>query len=68
MVGGVLAGLVQALVSRVLVEASARAKGRRAQAVLQRSVAEVGQRLVVDPVEEELQRYRRVRQAVTRAR
>jgi GTP-binding protein EngB required for normal cell division len=67
-VGGVAAGLLLALVSRVFVEVSARAKARRAQSVLTRQVAAVAQRQVLEPVNAELARLRTAREALGRVR
>ncbi|WP_203567259.1 GTPase [Aestuariimicrobium ganziense] len=66
-IGGVVAGLLLAAVSRVFVEVAARGKARRAESVLHRSVAEVGDRLVVEPVEQELSRFRGAVEAIERA-
>lgn len=57
-VGGVAAGLLLGLVSRVLVEVTARSKGRRAQTVLNRSITRVAEEKVIGPVNAELARYR----------
>ena len=67
-IGGVASGLLLAMVSRVLVEATARAKGRRAKAVLGRSIARVADEQVIAPVNAELSRYRRAREQVDLAR
>ncbi|WP_022910867.1 GTPase [Aestuariimicrobium kwangyangense] len=67
-VGGVAAGLLLALISRVFVEVSARAKARRAHAVLTRQVAAVAERQVVAPVTAELVRLRTAREALGRVR
>ena len=57
-VGGVAAGLLLGLISRVLVEVTARSKGRRAQTVLNRSITRVAEEKVIGPVNAELARYR----------
>ena len=67
-IGGVGAGLVLALIGRVLVELTARSASRRATRSLTSAVADVAQRNVVEPVNAELRRYRDARQAVGRAR
>ena len=63
-IGGALAGVLLALVSRGFVELSARAKAARAGQVLADAVAGVTQRMVVDPVDAELARYRTARDAL----
>lgn len=63
-IGGALAGVLLALVSRGFVELSARAKAARAGQVLAGAVAGVTQRMVVDPVDAELARYRTARDAL----
>lgn len=63
-VGGVVAGIVVSLVSRVGVEVGARAKAYRAERVLTDSVREVARQAVVAPVEEELARHRRAVKAL----
>ena len=66
--GGVAGGLVLAGISRVLVEITARAKGRRAEQVLHRSIEQVALAKVVEPVNAELRRLQQARKAIGRAR
>ncbi len=67
-VGGTLAGVLLALLSRVFVEITARAKARRAEAVLTKAIHQVSQRMVVDPVNAELRRYEQAKEAAARTR
>ncbi|HET9128728.1 MAG TPA: ABC transporter [Propionibacteriaceae bacterium] len=67
-IGGVVAGLLLALVGRLLVELTARAASARATRSLTAAVGEVARRDVVEPVDAELRRYRGAREAVARAR
>ena len=66
--GGVVAGLLLAGLSRILVEVTARAKGRRALSVLTKSVTQVADQKVIEPVDAELQRLVKAREAIARAR
>jgi GTP-binding protein EngB required for normal cell division len=66
--GGVLAGLLVAGLSRIGVVVGARRRARRARAVLRRAVAAVAERLVVEPLRVERQRYDDARAALDRAR
>ncbi len=66
--GGVLAGLLVAALSRIGVVVGARRRARRARSALRRSVAAVADRLVVEPVRVEQQRYEDARSALQRAR
>jgi GTP-binding protein EngB required for normal cell division len=65
--GGVLAGLLLAGLSRIGVVVGANRRERAARAALQRSVAAVTKDMVVHPVRVELDRYSRARAALTRA-
>ena len=67
-VGGVLAGLLVAALARIGVAVGARRRARRARAALLRSVAAVSDRLVVQPLRAERQRYDDARAALERAR
>ncbi|MGA4508400.1 GTPase [Propionibacteriaceae bacterium G1746] len=67
-IGGVGSGLVLGLVSRLLVEITARSKGRRALGVLQRAVGRVADAQVLAPVNAELGRHRNARQKVLLAK
>ncbi|WP_326645461.1 50S ribosome-binding GTPase [Streptosporangium sp. NBC_01755] len=68
LIGGVLLGLLIALLSRVASWAGGRRRARRAARALRESVDRVARELVLDPVEEELSRYHRFTEAVTLAR
>ena len=65
--GGVLAGLLLAGLSRIGVVVGASRRERAARAALRRSVSAVTAELVVQPVRAELDRYARARAALTRA-
>ncbi len=67
LLGGVAAGLLLALVCRLLVRLTARSRGRTARARLSRAIAEVAEELVVAPVEAELAAYRDFRHGLDRA-
>ncbi|CAA9327018.1 MAG: putative ATP-binding membrane protein [uncultured Friedmanniella sp.] len=66
--GGVVAGLLVAALARIGVVVGARRRARRARAALLRSVAGVSERLVVQPLRTERQRYDDARAALERAR
>ncbi len=66
--GGVLGGLLVAALSRIGVAVGARRRSRQARSALRRSVAAVADRLVVEPVRVEQQRYEDARSALQRAR
>ena len=66
--GGVLAGLLVAAVSRIGVVVGARRRAARARAALRRSIAGVTERLVVEPLRAERQRYDAARTSLERAR
>ncbi len=65
--GGVLAGLLLAGLSRIGVVVGATRRERAARAALRRSVTAVTKELVVQPVQAELDRYARARAALDRA-
>ncbi|MGJ6981446.1 YfjP family GTPase [Aestuariimicrobium soli] len=67
-IGGVGAGLVLALISRVFVEVTARAKARRAQSVLTKQIAAVAEKQVIAPVNAELARLRTARAGLAKVR
>jgi GTP-binding protein EngB required for normal cell division len=66
--GGVLAGLLVAAVSRIGVVLGARRRAARARSALRRAIAGVTERLVVEPLRAERQRYDDARAALERAR
>ncbi|GGS72611.1 hypothetical protein GCM10010156_34350 [Planobispora rosea] len=68
LLGGLLLGLVLALLSRAVAWLGGRRRARKAAKALRASVAEVGRALVLEPVEEELTRHHRFTEAVTTAR
>jgi len=65
---GVASGIALALLSRVLIAVASRSRARRAERRLRAAVAEVAQRLVVDPVDAELAAHRRTWEGLRRAR
>ena len=66
-VAGVVAGLLLALVCHLLVSAAAARRGAQARGALQSCIAQVTRTKVVDPVNEELDRYAQFTAAVARA-
>ena len=67
LVGGVVAGVLLALVCRVLVSLTARRRARSADRRLRSAIREVSQELVVTPVEAELESYAAVRAGLAQA-
>ena len=67
LVAGAAVGIVLAAISRVLVGIGARARARTAEKRLRQSIAEVSEKLVIHPVDAELQAYTRARDGLTRA-
>jgi len=67
LVGGVLLGVMLAVVCRFLVGATARRRARVADQRLREAVRSVAQELVVDPVEAELLAYTAVRTGLAKA-
>jgi GTP-binding protein EngB required for normal cell division len=67
LLGGVLAGVLLALVSRLLTTLAARRKARSAQRRLRASVAEVTDELVIAPIEAEIEAYRQTREGLAAA-
>ncbi|WP_310964257.1 GTPase [Nocardioides terrisoli] len=67
LVGGVVLGVLLALLGRVLVGLGARARARKAERRLRTAVAEVTEELVAAPIEAELDAYRRTREGLDRA-
>ena len=61
LLGGVAVGLLLALVSRLLVRWSARSKARSADRRLRSEISEVADRLVLEPIDAELEAYRTTR-------
>jgi GTPase Era involved in 16S rRNA processing len=67
LLGGVLAGLLLALLSRLVVSVSARAKARTADRRLRAAIADVTEELVVVPVQAEVEAYRATRSGLAAA-
>ncbi|MFI6738749.1 YfjP family GTPase [Nonomuraea sp. NPDC050451] len=68
LVGGALAGVLIALLSRLAAWAGGRRRARRTARALRTAVGRVGDELVLAPVRAELDRYARFTEALTRAR
>lgn len=68
LVGGVVLGVLLALLSRALVALAARARATRAERRLRSAVDAVVAELVLDPIQAELAAYRRAREGLGRAR
>ncbi|MEO3792817.1 YfjP family GTPase [Nonomuraea sp. B10E15] len=68
LVGGALAGVLVALLSRLAAWAGGRRRARRTSRALRAAIGQVGEDLVLDPVEAELDRYARFTDALGRAR
>ncbi|MFT4286425.1 GTPase family protein [Nocardioides sp.] len=66
-IGGVVLGIVLALVCRFLVAATARSRAARADQRLRAAVSTVAGELVVEPVQAELAAYSAVREGLARA-
>ncbi|GIH28758.1 hypothetical protein Aph01nite_70680 [Acrocarpospora phusangensis] len=67
LIGGALAGLIVALLSRVAAWLGGRRRARKAGKALRASVTEVGERLVLAPAQEELTRFRTFAEAIEKA-
>ena len=67
LLGGVAAGVLLAIVSRVLVGMSARSRARAAEKRLRSAIGEVTERMILQPIETELDAYRRAREGLRRA-
>jgi hypothetical protein len=67
LLGGVVVGIVLALLSRVLAGWSARLRARAAQRRLRAAIAEVTEELVVAPIETEIDAYRATRDGIAAA-
>ncbi len=65
---GVTAGIVLALLSRVLISVGAKSRARKAGNRLRAAVAKVAEELVVSPVQTELAAYRRTWEGLRKAR
>jgi GTP-binding protein EngB required for normal cell division len=67
LVGGALAGIVLAVLARVVNGGGARRRSRAAARALRRQVEEVAQELVIGPVERELEAHERLRSSLATA-
>jgi hypothetical protein len=67
LVGGVVLGVLLALLCRFLVSATARSRARTADRRLRSAISSVAEELVVKPVRAELAAYDEVRDALTSA-
>jgi len=67
LLGGVLAGVVLALVSRVLAALAARSRARRADRRLRAAIGQVTERLVIAPIQAEVDAYRSTRDGLDTA-
>jgi GTP-binding protein EngB required for normal cell division len=67
LLGGVVLGVVVAMLSRLLTTLGARRKARAVERRLRAAVAEVTDELVVDPIEAEIAAYRRTREGLAAA-
>jgi GTP-binding protein EngB required for normal cell division len=67
LLGGVVMGIVLALLSRVFVGWSARSRARAADRRLRGAISDVTERLVVEPIEAELASYRATREGLAAA-
>ncbi|MER5324833.1 ABC transporter [Streptosporangium roseum] len=66
--GGILLGVLIALLSRVVAWLGGRRRARRAARALRASIGQVARELVLEPVAGELSRYRRFTETITVAR
>jgi len=67
LLGGVVVGVALALLSRVFVSVSARSKARTAERRLRSAIEDVTERLVVEPIEAEVEAYRTTRDGLAAA-
>jgi len=67
LVGGVVLGLLLAWLSRVLAGLGARAKARSADRRLRAAISDVTERLVIEPIESEIDAYRTTRDGLALA-
>ena len=67
LVGGIVVGIVLGLLCKVVVRLSARAKARSADRRLRSAIGEVTERLVVEPVQAEVEAYRATRSGLAAA-
>ena len=67
LLGGIVAGLVLAAVSRALAGLGARSRARAAERRLRTSISGVTEKLILQPVDVELDAYRKTREGLQRA-
>jgi hypothetical protein len=67
LLGGVVAGVLVSLLSRLFSALGARRRARSADRRLRAAIAEVTEELVIDPIEAELAAYRRARDGLADA-
>ena len=67
LLGGLVAGIVLGLLCKAVVRLSARRKARRADRRLRAAIGEVADRLVLEPVEAELEAYKATRSGLAAA-
>jgi GTP-binding protein EngB required for normal cell division len=67
LLGGVAAGILLALVSRVVAGVDARSRARAAEKRLRASIASVNEKMILQPIDVELDAYRKTREGLQRA-
>ena len=67
LLGGIVVGVALALLSRVFASLAARRKARSADRRLRAAIAEVTEELVIEPIEGEIEAYRRTRDGLAAA-
>ena len=67
LLGGVVVGVVLALLSRVFVSVAARRRARTAERRLRSAIEDVTERLVIEPIEAEVEAYRTTRDGLAAA-
>ena len=67
LLGGVVAGVLVAVLSRLFVALGARRKARSADRRLRAAIGEVTEELVIEPIETEIEAYRRARDGLATA-
>jgi uncharacterized membrane protein YccC len=65
--GGVLVGVVLAMLSRLLASISARRRAAAVERRLRKAIADVVQEYVVDPIQTEIEAYRACRDGIATA-
>ena len=67
LVGGLVLGVLVGWLARVLVRAGARSRAKAADQKLRAAITEVADRMVVDPIEVEVEAYRKTRAGLAKA-